>query len=91
MGELNGREVEALARDLRDRVLRCVGIPTCVGIAPTKTFAKVATFIVKKRPQYHGICNLRLIHVRAEVLPTVQVEEVWGIGGAAAAKLGIQG
>jgi DNA polymerase V len=87
LGEFNGREVKPLARELRDRVHRWVGIPTCVGIAPTKTLAKVANFIAKKRPQYRGVCDLRSSRVRAELLPTVPVEEVWGIGGASAAKL----
>ena len=87
LGEFNGREVEPLARELRERVHRWVGIPTCVGIAPTKTLAKVANFIAKKRPQYRGVCDLRSSQVRAELLPTVPVEEVWGIGGASAAKL----
>ncbi len=87
LGKFNGREVEPLARELRDRVHRWVGIPTCVGIAPTKTLAKVANFIAKKRPQYRGVCDLRSSRVRAELLPTVPVEEVWGIGGASAAKL----
>ena len=64
-----------------------MGVPTCVGIAPTKTLAKVANFIAKKRPQYVGVCDLRSESVRRELLPTVPVEEVWGIGGASAAKL----
>ncbi len=55
--------------------------------APTKTLAKVANFIAKKRPQYGGVCYLRDSRVRTELLPTVPVEEVWGIGGASAAKL----
>jgi len=79
--------VEPLARELRERVLRWVGIPTCVGIAPTKTLAKVANFIAKKRPQYRGVCDLRSSQVRADLLTTVPVGEVWGIGGASAAKL----
>lgn len=87
LGEFREREVEQLARDLRERVLRWVGIPTCVGIAPTKTLAKVANFIAKKRPQYRGVCDLRSPSVRAELLPTVPVDEVWGIGSASAAKL----
>ncbi len=62
-------------------------IPTYVGIAPTKTFAKVANFIAKKRPQYLGLCDLRSSQVRAELLCTVPVGEVWGIGAASAAKL----
>ncbi|WP_179639813.1 Y-family DNA polymerase [Tunturiibacter empetritectus] len=80
-------EVESMARELRDRVLRWTGIPTCVGIAPTKTLAKVGNFIAKKRPQYVGVCDLRSATVRAELLSAVPVEEVWGVGGASAAKL----
>ncbi len=87
LGEFNEREVEPLARELRERVQRWIGIPTCVGIAPTKTLAKVANFIAKKRPGYRGVCDLRSSQVRAELLPTVPVGEVWGIGGASAAKL----
>ena len=93
LGDFREREVEPLARELRERVQRWVGIPTCVGLAPTKTLAKVANFIAKKRRQYRGVCDLRSSAVRAELLPTVPVEEVWGIGGASAAKvakLGIQ-
>ena len=87
LGEFHEREVEPLARELRERVHRWVGIPTCVGIAPTKTLAKVANFIAKKRPQYRGVCDLRSSQIRADLLPTVSVDEVWGIGAASAAKL----
>ena len=88
LGEFQKGEVEPLARELRARVQRWVGIPTCVGIAPTKTLAKVANFIAKKRPQYRGVCDLRSSQVRAELLPSVPADEVWGIGAASAAKLG---
>ncbi len=44
-------------------------------------------FIAKKRPHYLGVCDLRLDEVRAELLPTVPFKEVWGTGGASAAKL----
>lgn len=40
----------------------------------------------KKRPQYR-VCDLRSASTRAELLPTVPVDEVWGIGGASAGKL----
>ena len=91
LGEFREREVEHLARELRNRVQRWVGIPTCVGIAPTKTLAKVANFIAKKRPQYRGVCDLRSSQVRADLLSTVPVNEVWGIGAASAAKLAMIG
>ena len=87
LSDYREREVEALARELRERVLRWTGIPTCVGIAPTKTLAKVGNFIAKKRPQFRGVCDLRSERVRAELLATVPVEEVWGIGAASSAKL----
>ncbi len=79
--------MEPLARELRERVHRWVGIPTCVGIAPTKTLAKVANFIAKKRPQYAASATCALSRSVAELLATVPVDEVWGIGGASAAKL----
>jgi DNA polymerase V len=87
LGEFREREVEPLARELRERVQRWVGISTCVGIAPTKTLAKVANFIAKKRPQYRGVCDLRSSQVRADLLATVPGDEVLGIGAASAAKL----
>lgn len=87
LGEFRSRDLDELARDLRARVLRWTGIPTCVGFAPTKTLAKLANFIAKKRPAYQGVCDLRDAAHLAAVLPTVPVEEIWGVGGASAAKL----
>ena len=88
LGEFRTRDLESFARDLRVRVLRWTGVPTCVGIAQTKTLAKLANFVAKKRPAYGGICDLRALEHRATVLPTVPVEEVWGVGRASSAKLG---
>jgi DNA polymerase V len=85
--EFRSRDIEALTRELRDRVHRWTGIPTCVGLGPTKTLAKLANFAAKKRPVYRGVCDLRSPEIRAAVLPTIPIEEVWGVGGASAAKL----
>ncbi len=87
LGEFPALDVEALARELRARVLQWVGVPTCVGFGPTKTLAKVANFLAKKRPQFRGVCDLRSAETRAELLPTVPVEEIWGVGKASVAKL----
>ncbi len=80
-------EAAALAHALRARVRQWTGIPTCVGIGPTKTLAKLANFLAKKRPALGGICDLQSPHIRAELLPTVPVGEVWGVGTRSAAKL----
>ena len=86
--EFPEREVESLARALRERVLQWTGIPTCVGIGPTKTLAKAANYLAKKRPQFGGVCDLRVSEIRAALLATMPVAEVWGVGSASAAKLG---
>lgn len=79
--EFRSRDLEILTRELRLRVLKWTGIPTCVGLGPTKTLAKLANFAAKKRPVHRGVCDLRSAEIRAAVLPTIPVEEVWGVGG----------
>lgn len=69
---------------MRERVLRWIGIPTCVGIAPSKTLAKMANRIAKKnvgRP-WAGVCDLTALpeRDRDELLGLVEVGEVWGVG-----------
>lgn len=87
LSEFRSRDLVQFARELRSRVKQWTGIPTCVGMGPTKTLAKVGNFIAKKRPQFKGVCDLRSPEVRAELLASVPVDEVWGIGDASAAKL----
>ncbi|GEO42611.1 umuC protein [Skermanella aerolata] len=74
-------------QEIRATVWRWIGIPTCVGIGPTKTLAKLANFLAKKRSTFEGVCDLTSSALRAELLSTIAVEEVWGIGRAAVAKL----
>ena len=76
---------EQFAKDLRARVLQHTGIPTCVGIGPTKTLAKLANRQAKKNPRYAGVCDLRPSHLRERVLAKTAVEDIWGIGPALAA------
>ena len=75
------------AREMRDRVRRWTGIPTCVGLGPTKVLAKVANATAKKNPRFAGVCDLTDEAIRGEVLANMAVEDVWGIGGAYAARL----
>lgn len=75
---------------IRDRILRGVGIPTCVGIAPTKTLAKLANHIAKDAERKPGsypmelaqVCNLTELppaQLRA-LLEGTPVGDVWGVG-----------
>lgn len=79
---------------IRQRVLQWVGIPTCVGIAPTKTLAKFCNHLAKKYPShFEGVVvwsnwseSIRMRALRSEA-----VNEIWGIGNRIASKLAAQG
>ena len=83
----DGRDLASYARELRAIVRQWVGIPTCVGIGPTKTLAKLANHIAKGIPELGGVCDLSDEEIRAHWLVRMPVSEVWGIGAASAAKL----
>lgn len=68
-------------------VRRWTGIPTCIGIAPTKTLAKLANRIAKQEHIPGGCFALSDPDQRDHWLPRIAVEDVWGIGPRWAAKL----
>lgn len=73
--------LEALGRQMRATVLRCTGIPVGVGIASTKTLAKLANHAAKRwMKQTGGVVDLRDPVRRDKLLRAVEVGEVWGIG-----------
>ncbi|RLQ84976.1 Y-family DNA polymerase [Notoacmeibacter ruber] len=86
-----GERMIAQASDMRQEVRERTGIPTCVGIAATKTLAKLANFAAKKNPLFAGICNLTDDAIRDYVLDRVPIGEIWGVGAATEAKLQAQG
>ena len=56
------------------------GIPVSVGIAPTKTLAKIASRFAKKWPGYRGACVIDTEEKRTKALHLFEVGDVWGIG-----------
>ena len=80
-----------LARDLRSTVAAWTGLPTCVGIGPTKTLAKLANHIAKKNPGLGGVCDLTDEAVRSRWMDVVALDEVWGIGRASQERLKAMG
>lgn len=78
---------ETLARDMRTTARQWVGIPTCVGIGPTKTLAKLANHIAKGTPELDGVCDLTSVAAQKHWLGRVQLEDIWGVGRAGAARL----
>lgn len=82
---LAGFERSRLAADaarMRDRVRAWLGLPVCVGIASTKTLAKLANHIAKKRPAFGGVCDLDSLDAPAvdSLMQSIAVNEVWGVG-----------
>ncbi|HEY5994084.1 MAG TPA: Y-family DNA polymerase [Gallionellaceae bacterium] len=71
-----------IAQAIRQRIRQWVGVPVCVGIAPTKTLAKLANHVAKKRAQYQSVCNFNSLSPDelGELLDGIAVGEVWGVG-----------
>jgi len=70
-----------MGREIRARVLACTGIPTGVGIAPTKTLAKLANYAAKRwQKQTGGGVDITDPVRRDKLLRAVEVQEVWGVG-----------
>lgn len=74
-------DLDALGRKIRSQVLRCTGIPVGVGIAHTKTLAKLANHTAKRlQAQTGGVVNICDPIKRDWVLRNTDVAEVWGVG-----------
>ena len=66
---------------MRSRVLKWTGIPTCVGIAPTKALCKIANKIARSNlKQSKGICVIDSEENRIKALKWTKIGNVWGIG-----------
>lgn len=91
LGRIKEAAALAEARALRERVLSWTGIPTCVGLGPTKTLAKLANRRAKSDPESGGVCSLGDPEVRRAYLATIPVGDIWGIGEASREKLEARG
>ena len=81
------RDLNEYAREIRRVVRRDTGIPTAIGIGPTKVLAKVANRVAKKNNRNNGVLNMCSRATQDEVLNVLPVADVWGIGARSAAKL----
>ena len=80
MTELTYSNLLQLGVTIRKSVFQNIGIPTTIGIAPTKTLAKMANRYAKKKFKDVGVfyaANEKLID---EMLEFIEVEDIWGIG-----------
>lgn len=72
---------------IKDMILKEVGIPVGVGIAPTKTMAKLANHLAKKSKKSKGVVDLSTDKFWDIALKRVSIADVWGIGRKSVTKL----
>ncbi|GAA2238672.1 Y-family DNA polymerase [Rarobacter faecitabidus] len=70
-----------VGHEIRETLRQLVGVPVCVGIAPTRTLAKLANRTAKKVPTFAGVCVWPQTSPtwREQLLARLPVSEVWGI------------
>lgn len=81
-------------RAIRRRVRQWVGIPVCVGIAQTKTLAKLANHCAKKElAGRDGVCDFKRMSAAelSGLFATIEVGEIWGVGRQISQRLGALG
>lgn len=83
--------LETFAKDLVHKVIRSTGIPVSLGIAPTKTLAKVANHFAKKYKAYNRVCLMDTDQKRIKALKLTEIEDIWGIGRRLSKMLALEG
>lgn len=77
----------AFGQQVRQTIQRWIGITVCVGIAPTKTLAKLANHAAKKWQKAGGVVDLSCRERQQKLMSLLPVSEVWGIGNKLTIKL----
>lgn len=81
-------ELEQAAREMKETVEQWTGISVSIGVAPTKTLAKLANYIAKKNKRVTGcITVLATREQQREALQQTRLNNIWGVGYANAQKL----
>lgn len=93
LGMSGFKELTRIGQEIRHTILRGVGLPVCAGFGPTKTLAKLANHVAKKRPEWNGVCDLTSLTPTEQdaVVGDIEVGEVWGVGRRIAARLADMG
>ena len=75
------------AYNCKKRIKDWIGVPVSIGIAPTKTLAKLANKVAKDDPRFDGVVILSEPRVIRHFLKSMPIEKIWGIGRKLTAKL----
>ncbi|KAA8672640.1 Y-family DNA polymerase [Pantoea dispersa] len=85
------KPLEGYGREIRERVYRETHLTVGVGIAQTKTLAKLANHAAKKWTQTGGVVDLSNVERQRKLMALVPVEDVWGVGRRISKKLNAMG
>lgn len=88
---VTGIDFDAYAKRISSECWRLTSIPVSVGIAPSKTLAKIASKLCKQYPRLRGGCYMHRPQDIEKVLRKFPIEDVWGIGRRSSAKLHAMG
>lgn len=80
-------DLEQVALKLRQRIFQYTGVPVCIGIGATKTLAKIANKIAKKKHRNTGVFYMDTQEKINASLKATEVDDVWGIGSRYGRKL----
>ncbi|HFV9237024.1 TPA: translesion error-prone DNA polymerase V subunit UmuC [Enterobacter mori] len=83
--------LETFGHQMRTQVFKNTGLTVGVGIAPTKTLAKLANYAAKRWASTGGVVDLSGSERQRKLLEKVPVEEVWGVGRRITKKLNAMG
>lgn len=83
----DGSHIAQYARTIVKDITKGTGIPISLGVAPTKTLAKMASKFAKKHKGYQGACLIDTDEKREKALKLFPIEDVWGIGRQHSRKL----
>lgn len=75
---------EEIITKIKQEIETEIGVPVSIGLAPTKTLAKLACEKAKKNKDMKGICRIRSKDV-TELLKKTYIEDIWGVGKNTAA------
>ena len=84
---MQGVDFDQYAKTISAECWRQTSIPVSVGVAPSKTLAKIASKLCKQYPKLRGGCYMHRPQDIEKVLRKFPVEDVWGIGRRTSAKL----
>ncbi len=80
-------KIPEFCHEIVEKVRKWVGVPVSIGVAPTKTLAKIASHFAKKHKGYNGVCMMETEEKRLKALGFTTIDDVWGIGRKLAPKM----